>query len=90
MVEVPDKGLHLPVPVVIQKQPIQLLGIPPLNELGKFVAHKAELFARVGHHVGVHSPQIAEFLVVLPGHFVDEGGLSMDHLVMRQGENEVL
>ena len=90
VVQIPDKLLHLAVAVIAQQQPIQLLGVPPLHELGKFGAHEQELFAGMGHHIHIQRPEVGELLVVLPRHFVDEGLFAVDHLVVAQGQDEVL
>ena len=90
MVQVAHPRLHLAMPVVVEQHPIQLLIVPPFDELRKFVAHEAELLARMRHHEAVERAQILEFCVVFAGHLVDERALAVHDLVVRQRQDEIL
>ena len=90
LVHRPEEGLGLLVLGVLEQAPLQLFFVIPLVFLGKFRAHKLELLARVGHHIADKSPHLVGFHLVVAGHLIDEGTLSIDHLVVGDGQDEVL
>ena len=81
---------HLAVAVIPEQQPVELLVLVPLDELGELLAHEQQLFAGVGHHVAVEHAQAGEFLLVVAGHFVDEAALAVHHLVVAERQDEIL
>ena len=84
-----EELLGLAVRLVLEQVPVQGVFKVPLVPLGQLGTHKGELFARVGHHIGVEGADTGEFQGVVPGHFAEEGALHMHHLVVGQRQNVV-
>ena len=72
LVQHADVFAHLAVVVVVQQEPVKALREVPFDELRELVAHEVQLFARMGHLIGVKDAQVVEFIVVIAGHLVDE------------------
>ena len=85
-----DVVLQLGVLVVAQQHPVQLLCLVPLGELTKLLSHEQQLLAGVCHHVAKEGPQVGKLVVVLSGHLIDEAPLTMDHLIVADGQYKVL
>jgi hypothetical protein len=64
--------------------------VVPLAVLGEFLAHEQELLARVGPQVGVEQAQVGEALPLVARHLAQERALPVHHLVVREGEHEIL
>ena len=84
-----EHQLGLAVDFILQKMPVQRVFTAPLAPLAKLGAHKGELIARMGHHVGVESAGTGKFDGIISGHFSEEGGLAVHHLVVREGQNVI-
>ena len=83
----------MPLPVLVvhaQQVPVQGVLVVPLVPLAELAAHHQQLLARMGEHVGVEGPHAGVLLLVGARHLVDEGALHVHHLIVGQGEHEVL
>ncbi len=90
VVEIPDQPLLAAVPGVLQQVPGQLGIVIPLVALGDLGTHEVELLAGVGIHEAHVGAQVGGLLPLVPGHLVEQGVLAVDHLVVGEGQNEVL
>ena len=81
-----EKPLETVVEGVFQQVPVQLLFLVPLPEMGQLVAHKVQLFARMGEHIKVQGAQLAALFLVGAPELVDDGLFAVDHLVVAQGQ----
>lgn len=89
MVQCPAVSLQFLMLGIIQQQPVQLLRIPPFDELAEFPAHEQQLLPGMAHPIPVKGPEPGKFLPVVPWHPVDERFFPMDHFVVGQGQDEV-
>ena len=62
----------------------------PLAPLAELAPHEEQLLARVAPHVGVEEAEVRHLLPRVAGHLVEERPLPVYHLVVREGEEEVL
>ena len=85
-----EEGLGPLVLLVLEQAPLQFLLEVPLVLLGEFRAHELQLLAGVGHHVGDEGPHLVGLHLVVPWHFIEERALPVHHLVVRDGQDEVL
>ena len=76
--------------IVAEQHPIELLLEVPLRELTEFAAHEQQLLAGVRHHVAEERTHSCEFFFVIARHFVYQRALAVNHLVMRNRQNEIL
>ena len=90
MVQVTDIVLHLLVARIFEQEPVKLTLFVPLGKLRELIAHEAELFARMRHHIAVEGAQIAELHIIFAGHLIDERILAVDDLIVRQRQNVIL
>ena len=89
-VEVPDIFVELPVRLELQHLPVELGLEVPLLVLGEFLPHEHELLAGVRGHVSQERPHGVEAEIPRTAHLVEHGALSVNHLVVRDGEYVVL
>ena len=61
----------------------------PLAHLGVFSAHENQLLARQAKHVAKQQPQICKLLLIIARHLAKQRPLSVDDLVVGQGQNKV-
>ena len=83
-------GLQLVVALIVQQKPVQGPPEVPLDELPELPAHEQQLLPRMAYDISVEGAEVGEFLVIVPGHFVQHTALAVDHLVMAEREDEVL
>ena len=70
--------------------PVLLPGLIPLPQLPELISHEVQLFPRVGRHVQIQSPGLGKFSLVIPPHFLENGGLPVDGLVVGEGQEVAL
>ncbi len=75
---------------VLQHVPLQALVVLPLAALAELAAHEQQLLARMAPHVAQQQAQVGELLALVPGHAPEQGALAVHHLVVGQGQHEVL
>ena len=75
---------------VAQDLPVLSPGLVPLPQLAELIAHKVQHFARVHRHIQVEGPSLGKFAVVIAVHLLQDGGLAVDVLVVREGQDIVL
>ncbi len=90
VVEVAHELLHAAVAGVGQQVPVERAVVVPLPLLGQLAAHEQQLLARVRPHPAVEGAEVGELLPAVAGHLGEQGALAVDHLVVREGEHEVL
>ena len=66
-----------------QQLPVQGAAFVPFSEHAQLVAHKVQLFPRVGKHGQVQQPHLGKLvLLAVPVHLLQDGGLAVNHLVV--------
>jgi hypothetical protein len=70
--------------------PIQAAFMIPFVPLAEFSTHKKEFLGWLGIHITKEKTKIGKLLPVVPRHLSQEGSLSIDHLIVRKGQNEIL
>ena len=75
---------------VFQHHPVLLPALVKLAQLREFVAHKVQHLARVDSHVQVQRPRLGELALVVAVHFLHDGRLAVDVLVVAEGQDVVL
>ena len=71
---------------VFLQEPVHLHLFVPLPEMPDLIGHEVEFFARMGKHVGVKCPALGKLHLIIPPHFLHDGGFSMHHLIVGEGE----
>ena len=89
-VQVAHQQHHAPVVAQVGQVPGQLGIEIPFGALGEFLAHEQQLLAGRGPHVGVEGSQARHLGVPVAGHLMQQAALAVDHLVVRQGQHELL
>ena len=75
---------------ILKCRPIDFAVVVPLAPLGDLAAHEQELFARVSPHKPQIGAQICELLPRISWHFLNEGTLSVNDLIVRKWKDELL
>ena len=78
------------MPVDLQEVPLEPRIMVPLAPLTELPAHKHQLLTRVGPHETVVGTQVGKFLPVVARHAAKKRTFAMNHLIVGQGQNEVL
>ena len=66
--------------------PVQTALVVPFVPLAEFTAHEQQFLAGVSIQVAEQRPQVGHFQPGVSRHFVQQGPLAIDHLVMGQRE----
>ena len=75
--------LHLAVDRILQQFPLDRCILIPLIHLGEILSHEEEFLARMSHHKTVCRPQVRKLVLKrLSRHLIDQGTLSVNHLVV--------
>ncbi|MNS29231.1 hypothetical protein D3C72_612260 [compost metagenome] len=82
--------LQGPVQAGVEQVPVQAEVVVPLLPLAELAAHEGELLARVAGHEAEQQAQVGELLPGVAGHLVEQRLLEVHHLVVREGQHELL
>src|SRR5262245_45883221 len=74
---------------LLQKMPVQTLGLSPLTPLSKLTTHEQKFSARVSPHVSIQRSQLRKLLLHSPWHLVQERTLHVHNFVVRKRQDEV-
>ena len=83
------KVFVLLVRLILQQVPLQVAPDVPLAPLAKLHAHEQRLFARVGVHKGLQTPQVGELLPRVARHLTQHVALTVNHLIVGEGQHKV-
>ena len=76
---------------VFQDLPGQLSFLGPLLDLSEILPHEEKLLSRIAEEIAVGRAEVLRlFLEAVPRHLLEETSLSVNHLVVREHELEVL
>ena len=75
---------------ILLQKPVHLPLFIPLPEMADFVAHEIELFPRMGKHIGKQGTALGKLHIVLPPHFLHDGGLAVYNLIVGKGKKKFL
>ena len=75
---------------LVQQVPLNGRVVAPLQALAQLAAHEQQLLARMHPHITVEQAEVRALLPPVAGHFVHQRALAVDHLVVGQGQHEVL
>ncbi len=89
-IQIPDPSPNALMWLILEKMPVQTRIMTPLPPLSELTPHKEVLLARMGVHITDEKAEICKPLPVIPWHPADQGSFSMDDLVVREWEQEVL
>ena len=67
---------------IVEQEPLELLLVGPLAELAELAAHKEQLLAGMGHHIGQIRPRSRKLLLVGAVVAVEQGELAVHDLVV--------
>ena len=67
---------------ISQKIPAEFLLLIPFFKLRQLIAHKIELFPRMGKHIEIEGAELMEFLLVISCNFIDDGLFPMHHFIV--------
>ena len=81
-----ETGMRL----VLKQVPLKAFLMCPLPPLAELVTHEQQLLTRLGIHIAEKQPQVGEFLPVVARHLTQQGTLTVDDLIVRQRQCEVL
>ena len=89
-VQLAHQGLQLAVGVELQQFPADAVVVIPLLALADLLPHEQQLLAGMRPHVGQERAHVGELLPLVAGHFVEQRALAVHHLVVRNGQHEIL
>ena len=72
------------------KLPFHRPGLVPLIKFGQILPHEQQLLARMRHHISIGKAEVGKFLLPVPGHLPDQGGLAVHHLIVGEHQHELL
>ena len=89
-VQVADPLEDPPVGRVLQEVPLKPGIVTPLRPLPELAPHEEEFLARVCEHVPQEEAEVCPLLPLIAGHLPDKRTLSVDDLIVREGEDVAL
>ena len=80
-------GVHL---ILFREMPIKAVIPLPLNKLTKFTALEQQLLAWMSHPITKEATEARKFLPIITWHFVNQGALAMNYLIMGKRQHKIL
>ena len=90
LIQRPAIAVEVVVVRVLEHHPVLLAALVKFAQLRKFVAHKIKHLARMDGHVQVERPRLRELALVLAVHFLHDGRLAVDVLIVAERQDVVL
>ena len=78
------------MPRLLEEMPVEARLVVPLAPLPELSSHEEELLPRLRVHVAEEQPQVGTLLPFVAGHLGEQRPFSIDDLVVRQRQDEVL
>ena len=90
MIQIRDQPLQTAVPGVGGQVPVEARLVVPLPPLAELAAHEEQLLSRRRPLIAKEQAQVGTLLPFVAGHLGDQRSLSVHHLVVAQGQDEIL
>ena len=87
-VQILHKAMEGVMDGVLQDIPILLPLLIPFPQLSELISHKVELLAWMSVHIHIQGTGLWKLLFIFPVHFLEDGSLPVNDLVVGQGQQE--